>query len=359
MTATRGRIGTILVLAGVAAIVMVVAFIAGEPDARRSGPALDPRSTTGSGARAAVILLEQQGHVVSIGNVTDGADTYLVLDDNLPEDEWSRLLARVERGADLVIADGRSDLLATASAASTVRDGDGCDLGALALVDDIDVGLVPGLVSGNLGNCYPVGSGWFLTVSSRGDGRIIALSSARAFTNSRIDNGQNAAVVVGVLAMTNGEIRIVQTLPGAGDKTLSELIGEPVWAALAMMAIAFVAYGTYRARRLGQPVIEADPVEIAGSELVSATARLYAKADGKGHVIEAMRAQLVSDLDSRWAIDDTESIDSVVRRLQVHGEDEAHLRAALTAPIPNDEAGFTQLVGSCVRARHTIRGTHE
>ncbi len=359
MTGTRGRIGTIAVLVGVAVVAMLIAFVTGESDSRRSGPPLDPRSTIDSGARAAVILLEQQGRSVSIGSATSPVDTFLVLDDNLQATERERLLDRVEHGADLVIADGRSDLVETASRASTVRDGIACELSGLTSVADIDVGVVPGLVAGDLGNCFPVGSGWFLTVTSRGEGRVIALSSSRVFTNSRIDEGHNAALVVGVLAMTEGEIRIVQALPGAGDRTLVELIGEPAWAALALLVIAFVTYGAHRARRLGQPVTETDPVEIAGSELVRATARLYRKADGRGHVVEAIRGQLRRDLATRWALDEAEPIDSVVRRLQLADDEETHVRDALTAPVPQDEAGFTQLVGSCVRARRTIRGTHE
>lgn len=348
-----------LVIFGVAVIVMLIAVIAGEPDGRRSGPPLDPRSTVGSGARAAVILLEQQGHSISIGGVDAGHSTYLLLDDNLQESDLERLLARVESGADLVIADGRSDIAPKVRSASTLGEHVDCDLPELALVDQIEVGVVPALAPGDIANCFPVSSGWFISVSSRGEGRVILMASSRPFTNSRIDEGHNAALVVGVMAMTEGEIRIVQALAGGGDTSLAELIGEPVWAALALVMLAFIAYGGFRARRLGMPVIESDPVEIAGSELVNATARLYGKAGENGHVVEAMRTQLRRDLGTRWAIGDDESIDVIVNRLQLHGEDEDQFRAALTAPVPRDEAGFTKLVGSCVRARHVIRGTHE
>ena len=92
MTGTRGRIGTIAVLVGVAVVAMLIAFVTGESDSRRSGPPLDPRSTIDSGARAAVILLEQQGRSVSIGSATSSVDTFLVLDDNLQATERERLL---------------------------------------------------------------------------------------------------------------------------------------------------------------------------------------------------------------------------------------------------------------------------
>ena len=84
--------------------------------------------------------------------------------------------------------------------------------------------------------------------------------------------------------------------PGAGRRTLVDLISPHVKLALLQLGIAFVAFALWRARRLGRPVLEANPVEIPGSELVAAVGRLLQR--GRAH---QRAAALVRD-DARRSI---------------------------------------------------------
>ncbi len=351
----RGRAGAIVAVAGVAIIVMVIAVLAGPTDGRRSGPPLDPRSTTDSGTRAAIVLVEERGREVSIGAVSRSAEVvHVILEDDLDEDARSDLLEQIAGGGQLVIADARSPILSTPSGTGTVASEDGCALAGLVGVDQFDVGLVPALEPGDVANCYPVRDGWFVTVSDHGAGRIIAVSSARPFTNARLAKAENAALVAGLLEMTTGPVRVVHATPGSGDRSLRDLIGEPVWTALAGALAAVVCHGLFRGRRLGRPVIEQDPVEIDGSELVSATARLYARSGSAAHVVERVVPRLRADLEQRWGFDKHADIETIIGRLQLEPDDAEHVRWALSETAPVTEEEFAARIEHAVHARRIV-----
>ena len=61
---------------------------------------------------------------------------------------------------------------------------------------------------------------------------------------------------------------------GGGERTLVDLVSAGVTRALAQLALAFAVYALWRARRLGRPVAEPQPVAVAGSELVAAVGNL-------------------------------------------------------------------------------------
>ena len=62
--------------------------------------------------------------------------------------------------------------------------------------------------------------------------------------------------------------------------------------ALAQLLIAFVVFALWRGRRLGRPVAEVQPVEIAGSELVVAVGNLLQKAGRPEIAAERLRSDL-------------------------------------------------------------------
>ncbi|HVL04212.1 MAG TPA: hypothetical protein VM386_07240, partial [Acidimicrobiales bacterium] len=66
--------------------------------------------------------------------------------------------------------------------------------------------------------------------------------------------------------------------PGGGDAGLTDLVGDNVKAALAQLGVAFIVYVLWRARRLGSPVVESQPVALAASELVVAVGNLHQQA---------------------------------------------------------------------------------
>jgi len=353
--ASRGG-GAVVALGGIAVLVMAVAVIAGPADIRRGGPRLDPTSTIDSGTRAAVILIEQQGRGVDLGGPADGFGTYIMFDDQLGDENRDGLLAEVEAGSSLIVTDASSPIVERLSRTSTVRPGAPCMFSSLADVSDLELGLVPALASGNIGSCFAAGDGWLVSVSSRGEGQIVAVSSARPFTNARLGEGHNAALLVGLVDLTEGPIRILTATVGAGDQSLQDLIGEPVWAGLAAMLLAMIAFGLNRGRRLGRPILEADPVEIEGSELVTATARLYAKTRSGEHVLETMASQLRSDVEVRYGFARNDSVESIVGRMNLNDADSLDMRAALTPDKPVDDADFEARVSHGVRARTIVRG---
>lgn len=352
---TRGG-GAVFALGAIALVVMVIAAIAGPADTRRGGPRLDPRSTIESGTRAAVILMERQGRDVDVGGPAAGIGTYILFEDKLGDDIRDRLIADIEAGQSLIIADASSPIVERVSRTSSVSVGSGCDFASLADVTDLELGLVPSLAPGDIVSCYPAGDGWFVTVSSLGSGQVVAVSSPRPFTNARLGDGHNAALMIGLVDLTEGPIRILSATVGSGERSLSDLIGEPVWAALAGLLIAAIVFGLNRGRRLGRPILETDPVEIEGSELVTATARLYARADSGEHVLEAMADQLRADVETRYGFARHDSVDSIVSRLNLNESDSADIRLALTPHKPSSEADFEARVSHGVRARTIVKG---
>ena len=57
--------------------------------------------------------------------------------------------------------------------------------------------------------------------------------------------------------------------PAAGHGDLASLVSTGVKLAIVELVVAFGLYAWWRARRLGQPVVEHQPVQIGGSELVA------------------------------------------------------------------------------------------
>ena len=359
-TVLSSRAGSaIAALTVIAAVVMMFAVFVGPSDGRRSGPPLDPRSTTDSGTRAAVILMEQHGRRVSIGAPGSAAGTVLMFTDDLEDDSREQLLDQISDGQSLIIADASSPLLERVNRAATIGPVQACSLPSLSAVSDLDLGLIPTLASGDIASCFAVGDGWLVTVSSHGAGQIVAISSPRPFTNGRLAQDHHAALILGVVQLTDGPIRIVYGAAGFGDRSLADLIGEPVWAALASLLLCVVLYGLFRARRLGLPVTESDPVEIEGSELVLATARLYARTHSDEYVLQTIADRLRIDIEHRWGFSVEEEPGTVIDRLHLNDADGTHIRVALGPRKPADAADFAQRVAHGVYARRIVRGSRD
>lgn len=353
--AVAGRRGAVGILVGVAVLVMVVAALVGPGDGRRGGPPLDPRSTIDSGTRAAALLLEATGHEVSVGGISTRAGVHVLFDDRLRDDERATLLELVDAGSTVVVADPGSPLVDRVVASGTVASSPQCAVPSLADVRSLSVGLVAGLAAGDA-SCYPVDDGWFVSIHDRGLGRIVGVGSARPFTNARLDDEHHAALLVGLVDVGDGSVRIVHAAPGSGERSLLDLVSQPVRAALALGLVAVMAYGAHRARRLGAPVTERDPVEIEGSELVAATARLHQRARAREHVLAAARARLVRDLGERWLLGDVAAVDAELDRRRVAASDAEHIRSALDETPSRDDADFVARLGHLVAAQRVVRG---
>jgi hypothetical protein len=87
-----------------------------------------------------------------------------------------------------------------------------------------------------------------------------------------------------------------------GDRSLSDLVPDSVREALVQLLIAFVVFALWRGRRLGRPVAETQPVQIAGSELVVAVGNLMQTAGRPEAAASQLRDELRRDLTARLGL---------------------------------------------------------
>ncbi|MGI9119075.1 MAG: DUF4350 domain-containing protein [Acidimicrobiales bacterium] len=266
------------------AVVVLGVIIVGRP--AREGSPLDPSSTAPLGTRALVVLLEELGAHVDITNGVppDGHDVVLVLADDLDEAGRAEVQDRVREGSTLVVGDPRSPLnpfpIDAASTVGLVEEpfDDDCAIPALTGVARIEP--PPGsatyeLVPGSEG-CYRRGGASFLAVTAEGRGTVVAVGGAGLFTNQSLGRGDNAVFAATIIAPRPGiSVAVLQPpRPGSGDGGLVQLVGDNVKASLWQLGLAFGLYAWWRARRLGLPVAESQPVRLEASELVVAVSHL-------------------------------------------------------------------------------------
>ncbi len=309
-----------------------------------------------------VLLLRETGREVSSGPVpaTAGREVLVAFTELLPSGQLGELLDLARSGASVVLI-GRS---MPVNGVEVVARGDvepqpGCPLGELGRVRSLVPGSYSGVrvTTGSGGGCLPVGGGSGRLVYSGplGDGRVVLIGSAAPFTNANLAREDDAALAVYSLALAEGPLRFVVPSVGSGDRGLSDLIGDPVWAGLVQALVAVVLYSLWRGRRLGKPVSESDPVEIDSGELVVAGARLAERARGRGVEIELMRRNLDDALRRRWALSVDTDPAITTGRLGLDPDRAAVVRRALARPADGiDEDTFVSWVADVVEATRMV-----
>jgi len=298
---------------GVAVLVglLLVLVIGGGP-ANRDAP-LDPRSDAPLGTSALVTLLERLGAEVdlSTGLPGQGDEIALLLDDRLDEDQTASLKAWVRAGGRLVVTDPRSSLVPTTADQENPSSPDRlapgyCTLAALDDVQSVDGGAAVRFdARAGDGSCFGTPSSGFVVHQTLGQGDIVAVGGAAFLTNDLLDEQDNAMLAAVLLAPSvTTAVRVVDApLPaGGGDKSLGDLIGGGVRRAGLQLGLAFVLYAVWRSIRLGRPVSDEQTVEIAGSELVSATGRLLERGKAPGAAAEVLRGGLRRSLRARLGV---------------------------------------------------------
>ncbi len=290
----------VAVAVAVAAGLLGVAMLGGRPD---GGPPLDPRSDEPLGTSALVALLSRLDARVelSAGLPDEQDDVALVLDDRLDPEQSERVLAWVRAGGTLVVTDPASGLapptLGGLEAALADAPGRGvCTIRALDEVAAVDTGTATRFdTDGATGSCFGSRDFAFVVARALGEGTVVAVGGAAFATNERLDRDDNAVLAAAVLAPRAGtRVRFVDApIPvGGGDRSLYELISDGVRRGGLQMGVAFLLYAAWRAVRLGRPVLEEQPVEIAGAELVSAAGRLLERGRAPGDAAEVLRSDL-------------------------------------------------------------------
>ena len=299
------------VVAGAA--VLIVALVISSPGS--SAAHLDPSSVQPGGTKALVELLDASGGQVSVTSAPPGSSTAvaLLLVDTTSEAMTAALEQWVRAGGVLVVADPRSSFVPPARrapsvfgvGATTVARGD-CSIAALGGVDRVAPGDgsvrfdVPDGASG----CLDQGSGAFVVDQPLDRGHIVSVGGADAFTNELLGTDDNAVLAVSLLAPRPGTAVSVLWGMSATDshRSLSSLISTGVRLGLWELVVAFVVYALWRGRRLGRPVAEGQPVQIGGSELVSAVGNLLQQSHDPDRAARLLRADLRRQLSERLGL---------------------------------------------------------
>lgn len=339
---TRGRAVALVVLG-----LVLAAGVAGRPGPDDGG-ALDPGGTGPEGALGLVLTLEGLGGTVDVvqGPPPAGADTALVLRDRLRAGDVAATLAWVEAGGVLVT-----------TAASPLADGaaDGPCPAALAGVDVVPIG-DGDTVERTGGDCL----GGLVRTEDRGAGTVVALATVAPLTNDLLDEGDAAVLAGALLVPRPGTAVAVLDGPSPGDapESLADLVARPVWLALAQAGLALVVWVLHRGRRLGTPIVEEQPVAIAGSELVVAVGRLLDATDRPGEAAATLRAATRRTLEARLGLPagaDTAGLAAAVAART--GLDAAVVAAALDGRAVRTDADLVDVAADLDRIRTHLTGS--
>ena len=142
---------------------------------------------------------------------------------------------------------------------------------------------------------------------------MVRLGGASVLVNQELGKADNAVLLASLLVPAEGTT--VQVLrpppPGGGDAGLTDLIAPRVKLALWQLVVAFVLLALWRARRLGRPVPEPQPVQLPGSELVVAVGNLLQRARGRGQAAGLLTDDLRRSLAERLGLPPSAPADQV------------------------------------------------
>lgn len=293
---------------------------------------LDPTSTTASGSRALVRVLEQRGTDVSIVHDVDrlGTDPGTVFVDDSAGVLAPAVARRIARSApDVVLVTTNPSVLEAfrtrATPATTVESADTVPTGACAIpaasaAGRISTAGVSYTVSGaGTVRCAPTGSGsdrtWGLVQTRTTAGVVTLVGTTGAFRNDTVTTAGNAALALGLLG--DGD-RLAWYVPTAGSADAAPSLGDlaPPWvpSALALLGAVAVAAAVWRGRRLGPLVVEQLPVVVRAAETTEGRARLYARTRDRTHTLDTLRIAAVRRTARALGLPRSAHVDEVVRR---------------------------------------------
>lgn len=296
-----------LIVGLVAVLVVGLGLLGRERD--RAGPPFDPRGTAPSGTAALVEVLRELGADVEVTGAAPTADRGVAVLLVGGHDEAVRdgLEDWVRAGGRLVLADPSSPLNPTAVEDAATFDlwgrvplAMGCDHPAFGGIDRVAsagwVAVEPPAEA--TFSCLPSGDGAALVGLSVGDGELIVFGGRGAWTNGALPDHGNAALAAALVQPSEG-VRvsvIAPPPPGAGERTLAELVPDRVRMALWQLAIAFGVLAWARSRRHGAPVEEELPTQVRGSETVAAVGGLLERSGARDAAAAGLQADLARSL---------------------------------------------------------------
>jgi Domain of unknown function (DUF4350) len=358
-SSVRRALPWVAVVLGVALVVAVAGRGAEE------GNPLDPASPGPLGTKGLVEVLRGLGGrvTVSAGQPGTGTDTALLLSDDLTPQRRQGLLDWVRRGGTLVVADPSSGVTRVEPVGSTrfgLLDAEierRCAVPALrdaervaapgGVVFEIPEGQgAPGNRPGATQACFPRNDGAWLLVQPLGGGTVVRLGGASALVNQQLGEADNAILLASLLVPVEGTaVQVLQPpLPGGGTAGLGDLIAPRVRLALWQLVVAFVLLALWRARRLGRPVAEPQPVQLPGAELVVAVGNLLQRARGRGQAAGLLTDDLRRSLAERLGLPPSTPADQVADTVAERtGIPRERVLRTLTRTTPRDEAELVAL----------------
>jgi hypothetical protein len=345
---------------------VLLAFLVGRPPGE--GTPLDPSSPSPAGVKGMVLLLEELGAEVTVADDVPApgeADVVLVLQDLLDDDSRAEVRRWTIDGGRLVVADpyslltpelaGPADVLGGLSASTTIGS-DTCDVEAVTELGAVDVpGAVLYLVPEGASSCYGDGEQAFLVVQGMGDGVAVAVGGAGTFTNTALGEESNASLAGALLAPEPGSRVVILEPPtaGAGEQDIADVVAPGVPRALVQLCVAFLIFAWWRARRLGQPVREPQPVQLEGSELVAAVGHLLQQNRTPQAAADLLRHDLRRTLEERLGVPKDAPPDVVAALVAARtGLPAEEVGAAVTATPVQSEGDLVEVA----KKIETIRG---
>jgi hypothetical protein len=365
---TRDRVrgwGPWLVLVGA---MLAAGLVAGAPPAE--GPPLDPSSTGPSGTKALVDTLRLLGADVSVqsSGPDESTTTVLLLVDDLTDETRADVASWVRAGGTLVVTDVSSPLSPVVPAQDAeliflepelARD---CNVPALRQVQRIDAaGAILQEVPEGATGCFRLGNdeAWLVVVPA-GEGTIVAIGGAGFLVNGALDRADNGLLAVTLLAPTRSERVVVlrPPAPGGGDAGLLDLVDRRVELAVVQLAVAFGVLVLWRSRRLGRPVLEPHPVQLAGSELVVAVGELLHRAKGREQAASVLRDDLRRWLAERLGLPPATPADVVAEAVAARSPEvsAAEVAGVLAGGRPENEDGLVALAHAVESVRRRVAG---
>lgn len=259
------------------------------------------------------------------------------------------------------------DARTLADTPATPVDSDLCDMPDLVGLSEIDAAFAgPAAVTADNQSCFGDADLAYFQRSDLGDGSLVTLGSPYLWVNARLQpskesNGpplDNAATALRILSPGASElgadapvarVTVIQARPSAGATTNGtqdplQLLPVPVKLALVQLIAAFGIFIWWRSRRLGRPVPERMPVEIAGSELVVAVGDLLRRKGNPTRAAAELRAEARAQLGSRLGVPSSAPVQMLCALVAGRtGRDEATVRAALVDAHVADSESLVQL----------------
>jgi len=333
MTAATGTSGSrrgsgLGTAVGIGAVVIALLLIGVLTANTRSDEPFDPSSTSPNGTKAMVELARGHGASVDVPSSFPAGDfdVAVLFEDIVPSEQVEDVRAWVREGHTLVVTDPYSEFTPLAAQSGTPHGGGAvsltvdrgrCTIDALQNVDRLNRGAATGFDAmfrdTRRDVCFAGDDGAFIVLEPEGKGQIVSIASGLPFTNRYLGRDDNAVLAADLFAPRPGYRVAVLTGaafgPGAGGggggdviASLGRVISTGVRLLMLELLVAVVVYAFARGRRLGRPVAEPQPVQIAGSELVSAVGNLLQQTREPGNAAAVLRADVRRQLANRLGV---------------------------------------------------------